>query len=289
MLRSTAPCRCNEMTGLLPEKLYGIIGHPLGHSLSPLIHNSGFQRLGFPGVYLCWELAPEKLPMFMQAVRTLPVSGLSVTIPYKRAVVPYLDGITPLARSVGAVNTIFWDGEDLMGDNTDVPGFLAPLKDRGAQPEHCLVLGAGGAARAVLAGLRSLGTQRVSISSRDMDKSRALAEEFEGEALSWEDRAGCRPDLLVNATPLGMHGRYETMSPWPHTPLPDSLRWVYDLIYNPEETPLVRIAREAGRSVITGLPMFVHQAAAQFALWTGMTLPADEIASLVKASLSKAL
>ena len=146
---------------LLPKHLYGVLGWPLAQSLSPLLHNTAFQALGMDSVYLRWEIAPEKLSAF------LPISGCSVTIPHKVAIVPFLDRISRQATLAGAVNTLYWEGETLCGDNTDVSGFLAPLCHMPLQDMSVLLLGAGGAARAAAAGLQLRGCRQVCPPSRD--------------------------------------------------------------------------------------------------------------------------
>ena len=142
---------------ITPEKLYAIIGHPLGHTMSPALHNSGFSMYNLASVYMAFPTPPEKLSNFMTAFRTLPIHGASVTIPHKETVIEYLDEITPRAKTVGAVNTLFWQEDKLVGDNTDVLGFMAPLIGMESKFKRALVLGAGGAAKAVLAGLKELG------------------------------------------------------------------------------------------------------------------------------------
>ena len=136
--------------------LYGVTGWPLGQSLSPLLHNTGFQALRLPAAYARWEVPPEKLPAFVESVRLLHIRGCSVTIPHKVALTPLLDAVSPLARQVGAVNTLYWQDDALCGHNTDVAGFLAPLAGLPLDRGDALLLGAGGAARAVAAGLTGL-------------------------------------------------------------------------------------------------------------------------------------
>ncbi len=273
--------------------LYGILGYPLGHSLSPLLHNWGFKRRGIPGAYHVFEKTAEDLPEFMRAVRSLPVSGLSVTIPHKQAVPPFLDALTPRAKNAGAVNTLFWDRGALTGDNTDVPGFLAPL--RGRKIASALVLGAGGACRAVLAGLAEIGVQTVVVAARSEDKAREAARAFGFRAGAWEERAAAlpdfAPDLVVNATPLGMRGRHEGQSPlpaeaWAELASRNASALAYDLVYNPGETRFMADARAAGCAVRGGLDFFVAQGLEQFRLWTGTELPAEEARALVAAALA---
>jgi shikimate dehydrogenase len=271
----------------LPEHLLGIVGHPLSHSLSPVLHNWGFRQSGFPGVYLRWELPPERLPGFIEAVRTLPIHGVSVTIPHKQKIVSYLDGISPAAAQVGAVNTLYWREGRLLGENTDVDGFNAPLLHAGMRPKTALVLGAGGAARAVVAGLQRLGVKKVWVSSRDPGKSVALAREFEAGMLPWRERGDMPAELVVNATPLGMKGGWEARSPWPTDRFPAGVECVYDLVYNPEETILVQLARRSGIRVLSGLSMFLHQGLAQFLLWTGLCLEEPEVSAVLRQALNE--
>jgi shikimate dehydrogenase len=271
----------------LPEHLLGIVGHPLSHSLSPVLHNWGFQKSGFPGVYLRWELPPERLPGFIEAVRTLPIHGVSVTIPHKQKIVSHLDGISPAAAQVGAVNTLYWREGRLLGENTDVDGFNAPLLQAGMRPKTALVLGAGGAARAVVAGLQRLGLKKVWVSSRDSGKSVALAREFEADMLPWSERGDMAVELVVNATPLGMKGGWEARSPWPTDRFPAGVECVYDLVYNPEETILIQLARRSGIRVLSGLSMFLHQGLAQFLLWTGLCLEEPEVSAVLRQALNE--
>ncbi len=266
-----------------PEKLFGIIGHPLGHSLSPVLHNWAFQELSLPYVYCSWPVAPDSLEQFMAAVRVLPIAGLSVTIPHKQAVRAFLDGESDSAAAIGAVNTVYWRDGALLGENTDVSGFLAPL--RGRKFSSALVLGAGGASRAVLAGLRDLGVKEIFLTNRTASKAQQLADEFSAVFVPWEERAGCAADLLVNSTPLGMKGDNQTKSPWPASHFTPG-QVAYDLVYNPQQTLFLAQAGEKGLECIDGLSMFVAQAALQFELWTGQQLPVQGARSLVQQQLS---
>ena len=248
--------------------LYGIIGWPLGHTLSPTLHNWGFSGLGIPARYEAFPLEPDGLPEFMDRVRSGEVRGLSVTIPHKRAVMAHLDTITDRARGVGAVNTLFWDGEALCGENTDVVGVVAPLKRLETLPGSALVLGAGGAARAAVAGLVELGINDVAVANRTDAKAEALAKDFSVRAVPWEARMDQAPGLICNTTPLGMSGANQEFSPWDADRFPEGCV-VYDIVYNPLETRLLRDAAAAGCATISGLEMFLHQGLAQFRLWTG--------------------
>lgn len=283
-----------------PRSLYGILGLPLGHSLSPVLHNWGFRRVGYPGVYLAWEKTREELPAFFAAVRSLPVSGLSVTIPHKQAVRAFLDEVTPRAALVGAVNTVYWREQKLVGENTDVAGFLAPLAPFAeSPPERTLILGAGGACRAVLAGLGELGFQRVTVTARSEAKARALADAFGCRTIPWERRALFAREkgtcLVINATPLGMRGAYQEESPLPaglwdelsRNGTADAPSVAYDLVYNPRDTRFLQEARDRGMATIGGLDFFLAQGLEQFRLWTGHDLPVEEAAALLRTVLAQ--
>lgn len=256
----------------------GVIGHPIGHSLSPLIHNTGFQALRLDFVYVPLEVAA--LDRFMRdfvrpETRQLswPLRGLSVTIPHKVAVMEFVEDVDPLARRVGAVNTLVVEGERLRGYNTDVAGGTEPLRERIAlRGARVAIVGAGGAARALAYGVREYGA-RVLLFGRRWERVRELAEEVGADAHVLDELATCAFDVLINATPVGMAGYPEQEvipeSALRHRPL------VYDLVYNPAETPLLRRARRMGCPVLSGVEMFLRQAAEQFRLWTGAEPPLD--------------
>lgn len=273
----------------IPEKIFGIIGHPLAQTMSPLLHNWGFELMGVRACYMAFPTPPEKLAAFVQAVRTLPVSGLSVTIPHKEAVIPLLDCVSPLAERTGAVNTLVWEDGQLVGHNTDVAGFVSPLLEReawqGTMPASALVLGAGGAAKAVLAGLLEAGVGQVTVCNRDFERAAALAAQFSANVVAWERRHNVEAHLVVNTTPMGMAGKAPDVSPLPKDYWTrDQL--AYDLVYNPRRTLFLREAQEAGADTIDGLSMFAAQGAAQFKLWTGLSLPMPEAMELLAGALA---
>lgn len=263
--------------------LLGIIGHPLSHTLSPVLHNWACRELQVQGSYHVWDTAPDKLPAFMAALRTLPIHGLSVTIPHKEAVMPLVDKLTANARDIGAVNTLYWQDDQLWGDNTDVTGFMAPLLERTMPPGRALVLGAGGAARAAVCGLCRAGW-KVVLSSRTETRADRLSHAFQADYVPWASRHEQRPDLLVNTTPLGMSGPFQAMSPWKETLRGISL--VYDLVYTPRHTPLLTQARHEGVDVVFGLPMFIHQGLAQFERWTGRRFDLQGAQALLEQTLA---
>jgi shikimate dehydrogenase len=265
--------------------IYGIAGMPLGHSLSPLLHNWAFRLAGIRAVYTAWPLGAERIGSFVSAVRTLRIRGASLTIPLKEAVLPLPDALTERARRAGAVNTLYWEGERLCGDNTDIAGFTAPL--RGRSFAGALLLGAGGAARAVPAGLLELGLSRIAVTGRNFERARRLAEEWGLDCLEWEKRAECDADLFINATPLGMRGAHEGESPLP--PGFFAARrgsfLAYDLVYSPPVTRFLAEARAAGGETLSGLDMFIAQAQAQFRLWTGRDFSGEGARSLLMRAL----
>ncbi|MGE4539261.1 MAG: shikimate dehydrogenase [Desulfovibrio sp.] len=266
------------------ERLYGIIGHPLGHTLSPLVHNWGFKRFGIKARYEAWPTLPEELGAFMSRLRETPVEGLSVTIPHKTPVMAYVDAVTDLGRSVGAVNTLYWRDGVLWAENTDVEGFCRPLVLRNIAPRAALILGCGGVARAAVAGLVRLGVERLAVTGRSAEKTAVLAREFDLEQVAWDRRAEFPAGLLVNATPMGMTGRLEGLSPYPAEALrPEQV--VYDLVYTPDPTLFGADALAAGALVVSGMEMFLYQAVEQFRLWTGRILPDDELRTLLRKAL----
>jgi shikimate dehydrogenase len=204
----------------------------------------------------------------MLSLRLLRIWGCSVTIPFKQKVIPFLDGLTDQARRTGAVNTLFWRDGGLWGENTDCDGFLNPLRGSGQVPGSALILGAGGAALACTAALRRAGVGRIAVAARKKEALDSLQQLFEVQGVSWEERSGHKAELLVNTTPLGMSGHSPDSSPMPREALA-GFDLVYDLIYNPPQSRLLRDAQALGRRTLGGLAMFVHQGAAQFELWTG--------------------
>jgi shikimate dehydrogenase len=261
--------------------VYGIVGHPVGHSLSPALHNRGFARHHLPAVYKAWDVAPGDLAAWVREMRRLPLRGASVTIPHKESIIPLLDGLTPAARRVGAVNTLFWRGDALTGDNTDLLGCIHALG--GDVPARALILGAGGVARAVLAGLEQAGAGEILVAARSPEKTALLARDFPCRPIPWEERfavlASWKQGLIVNATPLGMRGPLAGQSPltdeaWPPAASPEAT--ACDTIYTPRETPFLRQARSRGWRAVDGLAFFLAQGLAQFRLWTGLSLSFDE-------------
>ena len=284
-------------------RLVGIIGWPVAHSLSPAMHNAAFAALGLNWAYVPLPVPPGAVEDALRGLKALGFAGANVTIPHKEAVIPYLDEVTPAARAMGAVNTLLVRREDgtarLVGDNTDAIGFLEDLRAAGFDPagRRCLVLGAGGGARAVVYALAQAGAQ-VTLHNRTPRRAQALVQALTphlpgvsltalpaGTRLTDLDLAAF--DLLVNTTPVGMWPHPEA-SPWPEeAPLPPPLP-VYDLVYRPAETRLLRQARRAGARAIGGLGMLLRQGAAAFILWTGEPAPLDVMRTALEAALREA-
>lgn len=266
-----------------PARLFGIIGYPLAQSMSPMLHNWGFEQVGESGVYLLWPVAPEKLADFFTAVRALPISGGSITLPHKVTAMPFLDRVTDRAKKVGAVNAFYWDGDTLCGENTDVTGFLDPIQNKTFK--SALVIGAGGACRAVLAGLKELGIPEISITNRTESKAEALAKDFSIKAVPYADRASIGAELVVNSTSQGMKGDYVNETAFPKEGFKGK-GLAYDIVYNPVKTRFMKEAEEAGWETQGGLDMFVGQAREAFRLWTGgKELPYEGATALVKKAL----
>lgn len=263
------------MNSTTAPSLYGVIGYPLGHTLSPLLHNTAFRELGIPAVLLPWSLEPDKLPLFVESVRLLNIRGACVTIPHKKSLIPLLDRVTERVKALGAANLIYWDGDLLCGDNTDVLGFMAPLQNDPPPPElsRVLLLGAGGVARAAAAGLKELGLTDITVSDIDDRLSAELAAAFDLKTVAWGGRGGVAAQIVINATPLGMKGKYEGETPYPAEAFAGGTGIAYDIVYTPFETRFLREAAAAGWKTIAGLDMFISQADHQFLTWTGRNLP----------------
>lgn len=261
-----------------------LFAYPAWHSLSPAMHNAAFERLGIDARYEAREVAPGELAEAVEGLRNEEMLGANVTIPHKEAVMPLLDSLTAEARAVGSVNTIVRRGEALEGHTTDVDGFLQALAELGIdlEEQRVLLLGAGGAARAVAYALLMSGVGELLLHNRTAERARKLAEDFSrhgemrvvGEDELLELGRECR--LLVNATSVGMMkgGMSLDESPLPAAGLPRAGA-VLDLVYRPRLTRLLREAQEAGLRVQNGLPMLVYQGSQSFSLWTGRQPPLD--------------
>ena len=252
-----------------PSQVYGVIACPIGHSMSPALHNRAFQSKRVDAVYLPFMVQPAHLADFFRFARELPVAGFSVTIPHKQDVLRHLHSVNRLARRIGAVNTVYRRGGKLCGTNTDAIGVTAPLEKRlPLKKATVLIAGNGGAARGAILAAKDKGA-RVTLSGRNPRRVRALARACGVEAAGREKLAGRHFDVLIHATPLGMSPHIDGC--FFSGDIPADL--VFDMVYNPLETLLLKKARAAGKETISGLEMFLEQAAAQFEIWTGETAP----------------
>ena len=277
----------------------GLIGYPLAHSYSPRIHKAALNFYGLQGNYTLYTVKPkavQELKALLDCVKSGELAGLNVTIPHKQTIIPFLDELTPAAQAIGAVNTIFCNNNQLFGDNTDAPGFFADLIKQfpsfGAdfgKHRSALIIGAGGAARAVAYALFK-NSWKISIAARRPEQSQVLIAQFSGLAanmtvINYDENAFNNLheslDLIVNATPLGMTQNND-VSPWPlGLPLPPRAA-VYDLVYHPRVTKFIKDARAAGLNAISGLGMLVEQAAQSFKIWTGFSVPREILFAAVE-------
>jgi len=264
-------------------KVYGVVGDPIAHSLSPAIMNAAFRRENVNGVYL--TLHAKTLKDLLTCVREIPIHGISVTMPYKEAILPYLDNSDSHTTKVGACNTVVraQDGK-LYGFNTDTAGIVRPLERRlnTLEGAKILVLGAGGAARAAVFGLKERGSE-VYILNRSLAPAKKLAHQARARLVKRPDLKKLAFDVIINATPVGMGNSREA-------PLQDkeiNARYVFDMVYDPAETRLLKLAKERGAQIIPGIEMFVHQAARQFEIWTGKPAPWDEMLRVVLLALQE--
>lgn len=250
-------------------KIYAVVADPVRHSVSPTVHNRAFQSKRLDAVYVPLLVSANQLRDFFLFADQMPLAGFSVTIPHKRRIMRYLDAVDPLARRIGAVNTVVRKAGKWRGLNTDAEAVSAPLsKLLPLAKATVLIVGNGGAARGAACALADAGA-KVSLTGRNIDRVRALSRLVNGETLSREQALSRHFDVVINATPIGM---------WPHVdecPFEDGIPGdiVFDMVYNPLETQLIRRAREQGKKVIPGLTMFIEQAVRQFETWTGESAP----------------
>ena len=268
-------------------KRLGIIGYPIDHSISPIFQQAALDYIGIDAIYEKWEVTPEKVGDFVNQLRAPDSLGINVTLPYKRAVIPFLDEVDEWATSAGAVNTIVNQGGHLSGHNTDGPGFLqALLNETGYDPKgtSALILGAGGAARGILLALVRGGVESIVIANRTLGRAGELSRlsydsgvaseaiSISGDALN---EAANSADLIVNCTSLGMsHGPDELGSPMSAAQIP-ATAIVNDLVYTPMLTPMLKEAAEAGATALGGLHMLIYQGVLSFKMWTGQDPPVD--------------
>lgn len=278
-------------------QLLGLIGDPVRHSLSPIMQNAALAAMGLDYLYVPFPVKSAELATVLAGFQAIDLKGFNITIPHKQAIFSLLDQVSPLAQRVGAVNTVWRSEEQWCGTNTDVQGFMSPLQQQ-VWPRMdwvTLVLGGGGAARAVVAGCQQLGCQTIYVAGRKVEKLRsfeAMGDFGHGKvmALPWEKVPEVLPqaDLVVNTTPVGMEPMLEEspLAPeWICFLKPETI--VYDLIYIPNPTLLLKLAQDQGLTTIDGLEMLIQQGAAALEIWTQQTVPVEIMRSALQEHLRK--
>ncbi len=271
-------------------RLAAVVAKPIKHSISPFIHNLAFEKTGVNGVYLAWEIREEDLAITLENVKRYDMFGINLSMPYKQSVIPFLDDLTPAANLIGAVNTVIHQNGQLIGHNTDGMGFFKSLEKLASfqvQNKTLTILGAGGASTAIIAQAALSGAKEIIIFSRSqsLERHQATAQRISQETaipiqvLPIEDTKLVQEhilhsELLVNGTSVGMDGK--TLPIHSTTQFPENML-VADVIYQPFETPLLKLAQSQGNPTINGLGMLLFQAAEAFQAWTGKEMPTDLI------------
>jgi 3-dehydroquinate dehydratase/shikimate dehydrogenase len=264
------------------SKVYGVAGDPISHSLSPAIMNAALRRENVNGVFLA--LHAKSLKDLLSCVREIPIHGLAITMPHKQAIIPYLDNTDPQTAKIGACNTVVrsQDGK-LYGFNTDAAGVVTPLEQRlQIHGSRILVLGAGGAARAAVFGLKERGAE-IFILNRNTAAAQKLARQAKARTVKRANLKKLDFDVILNATPVGMGNTRES----PLNAEEIRAKYVFDMVYDPAETRLLKLAKECGAEAIPGSVMFVHQAARQFEIWTGKPAPREDMLRIVMLALAE--
>lgn len=277
-----------------PEtEVFGVIADPIGHSLSPVIHNAAFHQLKMNRVYVPFRVPREDLQQFLDDCDELGIKGLSVTIPHKEDVLPLLTKSDSSVQGIGAANTIVFQDGERVAYNTDYRAAMDSLEravgdittDKPFADKVVLILGAGGVSKALAYGCKRRGGEVV-IASRTLARAEDLARRVDGRAIDWDLRHTLKPDILINGTPIGMHPNVDE-TPYERRHLRPSTI-VFDTVYNPENTLLIKEARQQGSTVITGVDMFVGQAALQFKLFTGQDAPLEVMRQEMKRAIGPA-
>jgi len=265
--------------------LYGIFGHPLNHTLSPVFQEAGFEKVGLLAHYLVFDFSEPVFKRTMRSLSKLRLKGFNLTVPYKQTVIPYLDWITDEARAIGAVNTVYRFGKKWYGTNTDAEGFWLSLQKEWkwkSKGKNVLILGAGGAARAVLYVLASKGVVSISVWNRTESRAQELIASFSKLfpktnffSTALEKKSDLSSfDLIVNTTSVGLHAKDKMLLTEKNIPSAAAgKKYFVDLIYNPAETDFLKLARKKGHKTLNGLPMLLYQGARAFEIWTGKKAP----------------
>jgi shikimate dehydrogenase len=267
-------------------KTYGIVAHPVSHSLSPPMQEAAFKHVGENAEFLRFDIHPEALEHFILDVRQKHISGLAVSLPHKEHIISLLDTITQTAKDIGAVNTLFWKDGRLWGDNTDAEGFLQALKYSHSplsltDNSHVAVIGAGGAARAIVYALRNTG-KKVTIFNRTKKKAEKLAQDFGAKGEEISHFFAKQFSLVINATSVGLR---EEKSPIPSPCWKGFSGIAFDAVFDPLYTKFLQDAKIHGANIITGEKMLLHQGMRQFSIWTDMPAPKDVMMSALKNTL----
>lgn len=279
-------------------KLLGVIGHPVKHSLSPVMHNAAIQHLGLDYVYVPFPIEPQNLEIAIQGFTAIGVIGFNATIPHKEAILPLLSEISPIAQAVGAVNTVTRKDNGWIGTNTDIEGFLAPLRttyNRDWSQAIAVILGNGGAARAVVAGCAELGCAKIYVVGRNQQKLNEFRDSWADSPLAdnlrvyqWDSLVKLIPhaNLLVNTTPVGMYPKVEesplSIEEMAHLPKGSI---AYDLIYKPNPTRFLQYAQQQGAIAIDGLEMLLQQGVAALKIWLQREIPIDVMRQALRQQL----
>jgi shikimate dehydrogenase len=265
--------------------IFGVMGKDVRNSLSPLLHNSAFRALDINACYLAFSV--DDIKAAIQAIRTLGIKGMSITIPFKEAVIPLLDGIDDDARRIGAVNTLFWKGSSLYGGNTDWLGAISAIEEKmEIGKRRFLVIGAGGAGKAIAFGLKQRGGE-VILTNRSEERGKEVSHNLEVEWVPWGRKEEVIVDCIINATSIGMHG-YGEGGEMPIDP--DALRkgmTVMDIVTNPINTSWLKEANARGCITIDGSSMLLYQAGAQFEIWFGRKPPIESMRMAMKSYIEK--
>ncbi|MFK2824440.1 shikimate dehydrogenase [Bacillus sp. B190/17] len=274
------------------KKLFGVIGDPIAHSMSPLMHNDAFGRLGIDGYYQPFHVKPDDLEAAVRGMKAIGVQGFNVTIPHKSAIIPLLDQVDPLARAIGAVNTVVREQNGWTGYNTDGMGFVRGLREAYGEPledKRVLLIGAGGAARAIYYTLASENVNQIDIANRTLEKASVLVDNCPypvASKVQTTDEAAKQLDvydIVIQTTSIGMTPLIEE-SPLSMANMKPGA-FVSDIIYNPLETKILKDAEERGARIQNGLKMFVYQGALAFEKWTGQTPDIDSMEEIVRHQL----
>lgn len=266
-------------------EVYGIIGYPVGHSLSPIMHNLAFKILGIKAVYGAFEVKPQDLEIAIKGIRALGIKGVSVTIPHKEEVMKFLEEIEEVALEIGAVNTILNEDGKLKGFNTDWIGFLKALEEEGIElrDKKVVIIGAGGSSKAILYAVKKAGARKIEIYNRTYEKALNLANKFGVEAKPWEELKRASGDLIVQTTSVGLKS-------W-ESPVDEEVlthfRVAFDLVYFPLKTKFLSLAENSGCKIVDGLRMLLFQGVEQFKIWTKREPPVNLMKEAIYKEISQ--